>query len=208
MWKFYTPKIQILEIFPFTDEGWQQALEIEKRLIRPDLNNPLCLNENCSAGVSLKIVRNTLMKLHTEKTEDGKSAHAVYIANCSHEKKNAEGKSEHAVEMGRKGSAQTHRVKNEEGKSIHAIRVGLITMSEKDENGKSLHAVRVGNITFSRGTGCHAPEYKGKGAEVTNSQKWIDPDHPELGERSAPTLASMQKRRGYPHGKENRVRVG
>jgi len=46
------------------------------------------------------------------------------------------------------------------------------------------------------------------GSKNTNSQKWIDPDHPELGEHSAPTLAQMQKRRGYAHGKENRVKVG
>jgi hypothetical protein len=47
MWEFYTPRVQILEVFPFTDEGWDQAVEIERRLILPDLNNPLCLNERC-----------------------------------------------------------------------------------------------------------------------------------------------------------------
>ena len=46
------------------------------------------------------------------------------------------------------------------------------------------------------------------GSKVVNSQKWADPDHPELGEHSAPTLSQMQRRRGYPHGKENRVRKG
>lgn len=38
-------------------------------------------------------------------------------------------------------------------------------------------------------------------------QKWMDPDHPELGEHNAGVLASMQKRRNLPHGKENRVRI-
>lgn len=46
------------------------------------------------------------------------------------------------------------------------------------------------------------------GSKTTNSQRWVDPDHPELGEHSAPTLARMQKRRGYPHGEENRLKVG
>jgi hypothetical protein len=46
------------------------------------------------------------------------------------------------------------------------------------------------------------------GSKNTNSQKWIDPDHPDLGEHSAPTLVQMQKRRGYSHGKENRVKIG
>jgi hypothetical protein len=47
-----------------------------------------------------------------------------------------------------------------------------------------------------------------RGSQNTNKQRWIDPDHPELGEHSAATLTQMQKRRGYPHGKENRKRVG
>jgi hypothetical protein len=54
MWEFYTPKMQILEVFPFTDEGWKEAQAVEKRLIAPDLNNPLCLNEGLGPTVSLK----------------------------------------------------------------------------------------------------------------------------------------------------------
>lgn len=41
----------------------------------------------------------------------------------------------------------------------------------------------------------------------TNSQLWIDLNHPELGSHRACVLASMQKRRGFPHSKENRVRI-
>jgi hypothetical protein len=52
MWEFYTPKIQILELFPHTDDGWKEANLVEDRLIRPDLNNSLCLNEGCGARVS------------------------------------------------------------------------------------------------------------------------------------------------------------
>lgn len=52
MWEFYTPKIQILEVFPLTDEGWEEANLVEDRIIKPDLNNPLCLNEGCGARVS------------------------------------------------------------------------------------------------------------------------------------------------------------
>jgi len=40
------------------------------------------------------------------------------------------------------------------------------------------------------------------------SQKWEDPDHPELGIKSAGTLVLMQKSRGYDHGKENRRMLG
>jgi len=54
MWDFYTPKIQILEFFPLSEEGWKSALEVEKRLITPDLDNPYCLNEGVGPQVSLK----------------------------------------------------------------------------------------------------------------------------------------------------------
>jgi hypothetical protein len=54
MWEFYTPVIQILEVFPFTERGWKEAQLVEKRIIAPDLNNPLCLNEALGPIVSLK----------------------------------------------------------------------------------------------------------------------------------------------------------
>ncbi len=47
-----------------------------------------------------------------------------------------------------------------------------------------------------------------KNAAKTTRQKWIDPNHPELGVQNAGNLVQMQKSRGYPHGKENRVRIG
>jgi len=57
-WKLYTPKKQILEIFDYTDEGWIQAQEIEKRLIQPIFNNDkCCLNESCGGKISLKVLR-------------------------------------------------------------------------------------------------------------------------------------------------------
>ncbi len=39
-------------------------------------------------------------------------------------------------------------------------------------------------------------------------QKWTDPDHPELGQHNSGNLVKKQKALGYPHGKENRVKVG
>jgi hypothetical protein len=54
-WNFYTPKKQILEVFPFTDEGWLEAQEIEERLIKPVFNaDKWCLNESCGGKMSLK----------------------------------------------------------------------------------------------------------------------------------------------------------
>lgn len=55
-WDFYIPKIQILQIFEYNDEGFNQAQEVEKRLIKPFYKtDPLCLNESCGGNMSLKV---------------------------------------------------------------------------------------------------------------------------------------------------------
>jgi hypothetical protein len=57
-WELYTPKKQILEIFDYTDEGWIEAQEVEKRLIKPFYNmDKWCLNENCGGKFSLEMCR-------------------------------------------------------------------------------------------------------------------------------------------------------
>jgi hypothetical protein len=45
------------------------------------------------------------------------------------------------------------------------------------------------------------------GGRLVSSQRWIDPLHPELGVQNAGNLVKMQKRRGLPHGPQNRVRL-
>jgi general stress protein YciG len=55
MWELYTPYLQILELFPYSEEGWAEANRVEDRLILPDLNNPFCLNE--AVGPKLSIER-------------------------------------------------------------------------------------------------------------------------------------------------------
>mgnify|MGYP001546088907 CR=1 FL=1 len=56
-WDFYTPKKQILQFFGNTDEGWIEAQEVEKRLIKPVYNtDKWCLNEHCGGLISLEIL--------------------------------------------------------------------------------------------------------------------------------------------------------
>jgi len=42
-WKFFYHEKQILEIF----DSVEKAYAVERRLIKSDLDNPMCLNENC-----------------------------------------------------------------------------------------------------------------------------------------------------------------
>jgi general stress protein YciG len=71
-WEFYTPKKQILELFDFTDEGYKKCREVEDRLIKPVMDNPWCLNENCGGNISLEVRRKTGIK----NKELGKGIHA------------------------------------------------------------------------------------------------------------------------------------
>jgi hypothetical protein len=58
-WDFYTPKKQILEIFPYTDDGWIEAQKVETRLIKPFYNtDKWCLNESCGGVISLEMYSN------------------------------------------------------------------------------------------------------------------------------------------------------
>lgn len=154
MWDFYTPEIQSLEVFPFTDEGWKEAQLVEDRLILPDLNNPLCLNEAVGNIKSLAILRKngevSGKKVHERKNSEGKSIRGIELAELAHKEKTPEGKSKNAVKAGKsvprekqriKGK-KTHEEKNEEGKSTHWEKTLGKQHNEKDEQGRSLKAMR------------------------------------------------------------------
>jgi hypothetical protein len=52
-WNFYTPKKQILETF----DSRYEAYEVEKRLIKPVINDKLCLNAHVGGYVSIDVYR-------------------------------------------------------------------------------------------------------------------------------------------------------
>ena len=68
-WELYTPKKQILELFDFTDDGYEECRKVEDRLIKPVLNDPWCLNERYGGCYSLKI-RSKSGKIGGRKTKE------------------------------------------------------------------------------------------------------------------------------------------
>jgi hypothetical protein len=56
-WEFYTPHLEIVQLFEYSDKGWAESKELEKRVILHDLNNPLCLNENVGGTPSVESLR-------------------------------------------------------------------------------------------------------------------------------------------------------
>jgi hypothetical protein len=206
-WEFYTPHLQICELFPHTEEGWMKAREIEDRCILPDLNNPLCLNEHVGGSMSLESNKKggeeAMKQLHKEKDDSGRSAFAVKGAATAHKEKDDLGRSVHAVNA----FGKVHNEKDDLGKSVNAVKGGIAVHIEKDDLGRSTHGVKSAERLHEE------KDYLGrsiqgvKNAERVNAQKWEDPDHPELGQTTSGPLTRMQKSRGYPHGKENRVLV-
>jgi hypothetical protein len=202
-WEFYTPILEICEFFPYTDEGWGEARKVEDRCILPDLNNPLCLNEHVGGLMSLEASRIGARKSHEEKDEFGRSVNAVRNAKTCHEEKDDLGRSVRAMKL----NETLHKEKDEFGRSVLGVKNAERLNKEKDDLGRSVQGVKAAERLHKEKDEFGRSVQGVKNAERTHAQKWKDPDHPELGEHNPGPLALIQKARGYPHGKENRVRV-
>ena len=137
-WEFYTPVLEICELFPYTDEGWTKAREVEDRCIKPDLNNPLCLNEHYGGLRSLEANRRGAKKAHEEKDGLGRSIHGVKSAERLNKEKDEFGRSVAAVKAGK----TAHKEKDEFGRSVHGVKIAERLHKEKDEFGRSVNGVK------------------------------------------------------------------
>jgi hypothetical protein len=106
-------------------------------------------------------------------------------------------------ELSRKVARETLQALREKNPN-HQSEASKKAHRDKDELGRSLLSMR----NYPKGIGLR--DNDGNlvyGPPDLNNMKYIDPDHPELGVRSPGTLVRMQKSRGYPHGKGNRVKL-
>jgi hypothetical protein len=165
-WELYTPKKQILEIFPYTDEGWLEANEIERRLIEPVYNtDEWCVNESCGGVLSLKMRR----KVGRRNYELGLGIHGF--------------SKEEKIEYGKKGGQKTkelgvgicgitkeQRIENGKvsGKRSYELGAGVHsrTKEQMSEDGK-----KAGKKVYELGIGIHAltPEQR-----TENSKKGLE----------------------------------
>lgn len=79
----------------------------------------------------------------------------------------------------------------------------------KDPSKGGLRTKREGKGIFSEGIVTFETCSEGgkKGSQITNSTRWEDPDHLELGAHHFNVLKKLQREKGYPSGKENRRKV-
>ena len=152
VWDFYTPKKQILQIFPYTDEGWAKAQEVEKRLIKPYYNiDKWCLNEHCGGYISLEILR----KVGRENRDFKRG----YFSLTEEQKR------ENQRKNGKKAA-----LKNKKDKKC----IFSLTADQLKENGrkggKRIKELGVGLFSIT-------PEERSKnaklGGKISSSQKWM-----------------------------------
>lgn len=116
-WDWFEFEIQILEYF----DDWDEARSVEKRLIKPDLNNPMCLNENAGGGFS----REAMAKAGTIAVESGQLAS---VSTLESRRKGGKTSGRMSVESGRiytMGTLESRSRggrKNVESGNIHSIK--------------------------------------------------------------------------------------
>jgi hypothetical protein len=148
-------------------------------------------------GKNPKVQQNTLRQ-HSKKNEEGKSIFAINVGKAAHKEKDENGKSKLGVSNGKKALATLiNRNPN------HQRDASLKCHKKKDEFGRSLHALE----SYKKGLALVPLEEQIARAEILNTTLYYDPNHPEIGFKSAGTLAKIQKARGYPYGSNHRVKV-
>ena len=119
VWEFYTPRKEILQIF----DSWENAQQIEEKVIKNFLDDPLCLNEHCGGKISLaqrrkggltSVARNREQKtgLHGMSKEELSLAGKKARANTSSEQQRENGlklSHEERVRRGKISSSQRWR---------------------------------------------------------------------------------------------------
>jgi len=219
-WELYTPKKQILQLFDFTDEGWIEAQEVEKRLIQPVFNtDKWCLNESCGGKTSLKVLRENGKKYgkiggkivgnnHKQNKTgifaltDKQKRQKTVKANQTNKKNNTgiygispEKRSEISKKSGKKGGNKTKE-----------LGVGFFSMTTEE---LSSAGKKGGTKAKELGVGIHkltTEERREIGRDAvkkSNSQKWLCL---ETGHISTPTgLTKHQKNRGIDTTKRVRI---
>ena len=168
-WELYTPKKQILQVFPCTDEGWVEAQEVEKRLIQPFYQtDKWCLNENCGGKISLEVSRQVGLRHKENGTgcfsinlEQRKEAHKKAVDTNRKNKTGIFGirpeqrsqnskkgiKTQQKLGVGLFGLTEEERSKNSKILYENGIGLGGLTPEEKSEIGKKGYANGLGKLT-------------------------------------------------------------
>jgi len=206
-WELYTPKKQILELFEFSDDGYEECRKVEDRLIKPVLNDPWCLNERCGGNFSIK-----------HQQEAGKKGGLSHKQNgTGFFKLTKEERSELSKKCGKKGGTKTKELgvgifsippdkksetSHKTGKKVKELGIGIFSRTPEKI---SEDCKKGGSKTYIEGTGVFSitPEERKEINKRTNSQKWMCLETGYI--TTAGPLSNYQKARGIDTSKRKRI---
>jgi hypothetical protein len=203
-WKFYTPKKQILELFDYSDDGYIEALKVEKRLIKPFFNtDKWCLNENCGGFISLEVCKKAGSKGGQKSYENLSGFFSLPEEQRRQIRKKAGQKSyENSSGIHGLNSEQRSESGKKGGRTTYENGVGCfsLTLEKRIEARK-----KAGNTNKENRTGvCGlSSEQLSKAAKKSNSQRWQCTVTGYVS--NAGGLSAYQKKRGIETC--NRVRI-
>jgi hypothetical protein len=227
-WELYSPKKQILEVFPYTDEGWLEARKVETRIIKPVYNaDKWCLNENCGGGFSLQVLSKA-GKIGGKKTgkknyELGLGIHALTSQQKSENCKKGSKKAQETLKKNKTGiygmtAEERSKLGKINGENAYKKKIGIhnLTAEEKSENGRKGGKIS-GQKNKENKTGIHCltkeqmSENGKKGGsisgkiagKITSSQKWQCAETGHI--TNAGALTNYQRKRGIDTTKRIRI---
>jgi hypothetical protein len=191
----------LLEIFDNTDEGYIKAQEVEKRLIKPVLNDKWCLNENCGGKVSRKISR---------QTGERYKKFGIGVCGMSYEQRRKNGLKSSSWQkensVGIFGIPKEQRIENSRKSGIKTrdLKIGVhgLTPEQKSEAGKKGGLKCKENKSGVCGI---SKEQRQQNVKKTNSQKWMCAETGFI--TNSGSLSRYQKARGIDTSKSNRRRI-
>ena len=166
-WDFYTPKKQILEIF----DTRKESNAIENRLIKPFLNDPNCLNENCGGIISSDMCKKGVetqrknklglfsrskeqIKIDSKKGRETQKRLEIGFYGLSPEIRTKNGK-----KLGQRNVETGHiqKLGKEYGKLCYENKLGFFGMDENKRKQASSKGGKIsGNNAYKNKTGIHA----------------------------------------------------
>lgn len=194
-WEFYTPRKQILELFDYTDDGYEECRRCEDRLIKPVVNDHLCLNEAYGGNFSLGTKRNN-GKLCYENNIGCFSIDANERSEISRKtgQKNYEDKKGCFSLTAEERTALGKKI----GSKFYDEKLGIFSLTFEE---KSIIAKR----NYEQKIGCFSltEEERSQVVRKVNSQKWICLETGYITNSGA--LSKYQKARGIDTTKRKRI---
>jgi len=210
-WELYTPKKQILELFDYTCEGYEECIKIENRLIKPVLNDVWCLNERCSNFYSLKVLSDagkkggnsnrenktgicgrSKEKMREDGIKNGNKTKELGLGIFSMTKEERSQLAKQVMQKCKENNTGIY-VRSKEQQSVAGKIGGKIAAEKNRITGKGLFGVSIEQRS----------ENGKKSAATINSQKWICL---ETGYISNPAgLCSYQRSRGIDYSKRKKL---